>query len=576
MPTNRPGFDEFGNPAGKAYDLGSFDDQRLKGEKILFCIACGFYLEPARRLVVKAVAERNLQMEIVSCDNFDQVLKKLERNKYTQLWYLSGDVVYLEPWQIQAIKKFNEEGNGLLLWADNEPLYADANLLAKTIVGTTFSGNKMADQILKPGPKLKPGAFIEHSLTTGLNSLYEGDTICTVAPAPGVTILAQSHDGQNCMACFEQGRQRVVLDTGFTKIYDESRFYKTPGTARYLSNIAFWLARGIRDSQYKLLTTPEQIATIKQGQVSTDYGYNLKTVATLMFILSWQGSGELGLEIQQPAGAIYKNLQNKETPIKLEISNAQPGLWKCRVRGVRVPGSDFPYVLTVVERKPGVATSPAPAKPAAQTSSPEALWPCYLLIDCSKLAADVAPKIGQGIGIFLRSLRAVSVPGITPTVSFLECREGNAVINPLARLADLAPLTLSCIGEPKLVLLLNGLINILEKNSTQARGKPLVVIVLAAEPRDNFQPAADRLRQMAVQGKINVMAVGVDNGVLDATLTRLATIPLRVTDPHGNGAMQCFDWLSRVVGVMMTSLNQSGGGAAINLPPLPPEVKWLR
>lgn len=31
----KEGFDEFGNPIGKAFDLGGVDDERLKGEKIL-------------------------------------------------------------------------------------------------------------------------------------------------------------------------------------------------------------------------------------------------------------------------------------------------------------------------------------------------------------------------------------------------------------------------------------------------------------------------------------------------------------------------------------------------------------
>src|SRR5215472_16175914 len=94
-------------------------------------------------------------------------------------------------------------GNGLAIWADNDSYYADANLLAKALVGTNFSGNKTADQIMVPGPDLAPGRFIEHPLTQRVNNLYEGITICTIAPTPGVTILGQSHDGQLCLGCFE-------------------------------------------------------------------------------------------------------------------------------------------------------------------------------------------------------------------------------------------------------------------------------------------------------------------------------------------------------------------------------------
>ena len=33
-----PGYDEFGNPAGKAFDLGGLDDGRLVGERILLYV----------------------------------------------------------------------------------------------------------------------------------------------------------------------------------------------------------------------------------------------------------------------------------------------------------------------------------------------------------------------------------------------------------------------------------------------------------------------------------------------------------------------------------------------------------
>ena len=58
------GFDEFGNPAEKAYDLGGVDDDRLRGERILFCVA--YEQEDVRRcaktLVQPAVAARNLML----------------------------------------------------------------------------------------------------------------------------------------------------------------------------------------------------------------------------------------------------------------------------------------------------------------------------------------------------------------------------------------------------------------------------------------------------------------------------------------------------------------------------------
>lgn len=326
----------------------------------------------------------------------------------------------------------------------------------------------------------------------------------------------------------------------------------------------------------------EIIATIDRNKRSAPYIYQATGGEGLMYVLHWTEAGKLRLTVNDPNGKIVHRAEGDRPPLRYEMAAAGPGNWSCHIEAVSVAHDNFPYVLTLATRtrtpgQPVTPKSPQPAQPKAapQTGGQETLWPCYILIDCSKLASDVAPKIGQGIGIFLRDLRAISTSGITPAVSFVECREGNSTIGPVRRLAELSPLSLSCMGELKLEPLLNRLISAIESSPSQTRGKPFVVVVLATEPRDNFQSAANRLRQMAVQGRVNVMVVGVDSGVSDATLTRVATIPLRVIQPHGDGTTQCFDWLGQVAATMMAALTQSGS-ATVNLPPLPAGVKWLR
>lgn len=346
------GYDEFGNPEGEAYDLGGMDDERLQGERILLYVGYGvpgLHGEKYEWHQVKdAVSQRNLEMDILyATSDSDCALDEKTLQGYSQLWFVSNQYVTLNNKQVKFICDFVEAGNGLLIWADNEPYYADANLLAKQLIGTEFSGNKMADQILIPGGKLKSGCFVEHPLTQGINQLYEGITISTIHPAQNLTILAQSHDGQNCMACFEKGKQRIVLDTGFTKLYAD-RFYRTAGTARYFRNIAFWLARGARGYEYVQFTPGrEQIATVNPQALSECYAYNVKMLGTLTYILFWQGQAELGLEIKDPQGALIGELSSANSPIRLEVPATTPGTWQCWVKGVNVPHNDFPYVLTL-------------------------------------------------------------------------------------------------------------------------------------------------------------------------------------------------------------------------------------
>jgi hypothetical protein len=346
-------FDEYGNPRGHAFDLGGGDEDRVRGEKILLYIVYqgdeeNTNFRTASHLQ-QTVAERGLQMDVrlaPATGNSD--LTETLLSTYSQLWYISSNRRTLSDQQVQMITRYVRAGNGLAIWADNEPYYVDANLLATSLIGTSFSGDKMADQILVPGPKLAPGYFIEHALTQGVNNLYEGITICTIKPMSGVTVLGQSHDGQLCLGCFEQDNQRIVLDTGFTKLFRD-RFQKSAGIARYLCNIAFWLARGSRSVEYKLLTPGrEDIATISTGQLSKDYKVSLTQPTAGTYILQWNNSATLGLMVRDPRGSVVYDQVSSNSPQRATLRMDLPGNWTCQIKGVRVPSPNFPYVLTLV------------------------------------------------------------------------------------------------------------------------------------------------------------------------------------------------------------------------------------
>lgn len=308
----------------------------------------------------------------------------------------------------------------------------------------------------------------------------------------------------------------------------------------------------------------EIIAAIDRNQPSTLYVYQAKGGESLLYVLHWTGTGKLRLTINNPAGQAVHRLEGEKPPLQYELPAVSVGNWSCQVEALNVPYNNFPYVLTLATR------AQSKVQPVQET-----LWACYLLIDCSRSTSDLAPKIGQGISGFLRSLRGISAPGIVPAVSFGECRQSSSSISPLQRLSELSPLNLSCSGELMLEPSLTNLINVIENPAVQVRGKSLVVIVLTAEPCDKFQMAGDRLKQLAAQGRANIIAVGMNNRVSDSTLKRLATIPLRVSNSHSEGTTQCFDWIGRLSEAMLQSLSQSGEGKAISLPPLPSPIQFL-
>jgi hypothetical protein len=340
------GFDRFGNPEGRAFDLGGGDEDRVRGESILLytCkLAHGAFGEFAEQEMRTLMAERGLQLDIRhGCPLDAQLLAG-----YTQLWIISGDRPTLSGQQVQMIVSYVRNGNGLAIWADNEPLYADANLLARALTGSSFSGNRMADQVMVPGPPDTAGRFVEHQLTQGVNNLYEGITICTIDPVPGITILGRSHDGQRCIGCFEREGQRVVLDTGWTKLYREF-YHKSAGLGRYLSNIAFWLARGSRGVQYQLLSPGRsEIASVKKGERSKEYRFDVSEALAATCIVQWDGQATLGVTVRAPDGSIAGRGSSPSSPLKVTVRTPTPGTWACTVEGIDAPPAGMTYAAKV-------------------------------------------------------------------------------------------------------------------------------------------------------------------------------------------------------------------------------------
>jgi hypothetical protein len=342
------GFDRFGNPEGRAFDLGGGDEDRIRGESILLYICPvpdGVYAEQEMQALM---AERGLHLDIRHAPAYGGcTLDARLLAGYSQLWYISGDTPTLSDQQVQMIVDYVRSGNGLAIWADNEPYYADANLLARALTGSSFSGYLQGGQVMVPGPPDTAGRFVEHQLTLGVNNLYEGITIPTIDPGTGVTILGKSHDGQRNFGCFEREGQRVVLDAGFTKLYS-MYYHESAGLGRYLSNIAFWLARGSRGVQYQLLSPGRsEIASVKKGEKSKEYRFDVSEAAAATCIVQWEGRATLGVTVRAPDGSLAGRGSSPTSPLRVTVPTPTAGTWACTVEGVDVPPAGMTYAAKV-------------------------------------------------------------------------------------------------------------------------------------------------------------------------------------------------------------------------------------
>ena len=73
---------------------------------------------------------------------------------------------------------------------------------------------------------------------TGLEALFEGVTIATIQKSSSITPLMFGSAGNLVCGVFDRDGKRLVVDTGFTRLYCN---WDDAGTARYILNSCVWL-----------------------------------------------------------------------------------------------------------------------------------------------------------------------------------------------------------------------------------------------------------------------------------------------------------------------------------------------
>ena len=130
----------------------------------------------------------------------------------------------------------------------------DANAVSKALVGAEQLGNVPGGhtvQLQSKGMAVmgsgtqghspwtgKPGFVDKHLLFTGMEALYEGVTIATIQSHSELTPLMFGSAGNLVCAVYANHGKRLVLDTGFTRLFCN---WDDAGTARYIINSCVWL-----------------------------------------------------------------------------------------------------------------------------------------------------------------------------------------------------------------------------------------------------------------------------------------------------------------------------------------------
>jgi hypothetical protein len=337
-----------------------------------------------------------------------------------------------------------------------------------------------------PGDELGRGHFIEHPLTQGVNNLYEGITICTIQPAPGITFLGQSHDGQMCLGCFEREGQRIVLDTGFTKLYREF-FQKSAGLGRYLSNIAFWLARGARGIEYELLTTGrDEIETIANGEQSKGYGFPVTDGATTC-VLQWDGQATMALILRAPDGSVAHREVSSSTPLRVKVPAGASGTWVAQVEGVDVSHGRLPYVVSLSHEAATEGGANAVTVPpvAGQT-----VMPFYLVVDVSDAAAGTIGDLNAALDRIRRDLMSDPQLNGTAMLSVIAFGDTARTVTPLGAPSTITVPALTAGGDAAYGAAIREYHRAFEQDRSRLKAegarvvRPCVFLVSQSEPGD--------------------------------------------------------------------------------------------
>lgn len=229
--------DRFGNPEGAQYDLAG--DGSFKGYKILILNLCSV---ASMSKAIKAMEKKGFEVELITGPVPDARTLKRKLADKSQLWFISQQDLRFDEDHYRVMQEFFDNGHGLYVWGDNDPLNTDANFIIQRMFGITMGGNYYARKVLSiqkaPG---EPGIIPDHLISTGIVSFFEGDSIASIKLGGGLEPLVYSSDKNIVTAYYDRDGKRALIDGAFTRLWNGD-WGTCAGTERYIVNAAVWLA----------------------------------------------------------------------------------------------------------------------------------------------------------------------------------------------------------------------------------------------------------------------------------------------------------------------------------------------
>jgi len=250
--------DPAGNPLGDQFGLAR--NGQFAGKLILMWSQdpdVWKYVFVDENPLFKALAEKGFRVRLVVDDFTPQLLQDVD-----QLWVFSNTTSSLGTDDVDAIRRFVEDGGGLYLLADNEPHLAEANVLAELFFSTRLSGDYLGQRVLdvrrnsRPTPssvnmpaenkETNPNAESAvasaplHPVLTGLNYVFEGDSISCIESTDKMVPILFNSEGELLLAAAAERDYRILVDGGWTRY--ARRYAQSAGSLRLAENAAAFLS----------------------------------------------------------------------------------------------------------------------------------------------------------------------------------------------------------------------------------------------------------------------------------------------------------------------------------------------
>lgn len=204
--------------------------------------------------------------------------------------------------------------------------------------------------------------------------------------------------------------------------------------------------------------------------------------------------------------------------------------------------------------------------------------PVYILLDCSEsMVGEGIEAVQNGLHCLLDELRADPNALETVWVSIITFSNGSEQVVPLTALANVRTPTLrvrpgTSLGGA-LALLLDSIKREVISHTATTKGdwKPIVFLLTDGVPTDDWQPAAESIRQFHKSSPLNVVAIACGEDVDPFVLRQVSGNVLTMNGYTDGDFRKLFQWISASLSAMSKQVS-SCAEEPVQLPDIPSGV----